>query len=90
MKMNEDEWLRSTWEAGLIKEDAGPKVYREKTPKFQMEEWQSKSMHGQFLSQTKKLSSSDTWQWLQRGELEKETEEMMMATQDRALRTRYI
>ena len=47
-------------------------------------------MHGQFLRQTKDLSSNDTWQWLQRGELKKETEGMITAAQDQALRTRYI
>ena len=47
-----------------------------------MEEWQSKPMHGQFLRQTKDLSSNDTWHWLQRGELKKETEVMIMVAQD--------
>ena len=55
-----------------------------------MEEWQSKPMHVQFQRQTKDLSSNDTWQWLKRGELKKETEGMIMATQDQTLRTRYI
>ena len=36
--MNEDEWLRSAWEEGLIKEDEDPKVYREKASKSPMEE----------------------------------------------------
>ena len=90
LKMNEDEWLRSAWEEGLIKEDEDPKVYRKKTSKLQMEEWQSKPMHGQFLKLTKGLSSNDTWQWFQRVELKKETEGMIMAAHDQALRTRYI
>ena len=55
-----------------------------------MEEWQSRAMHGQFLRQTKNLSYNDTWQWLQRGELKKEKEGMIMAAQDQAIRTRYI
>ena len=75
---------------GLIKEDEDPKVYRERTSKSRMEEWQSGPMHGQLLRQTKDLSSNDTWQWLQRGELKKETEGMIMAAQDQALRKRYI
>ena len=37
-----------------------PKIYREKTSKSRMEEWQSKPMHGQFLRQTKDLSSNET------------------------------
>ena len=89
LKMNEDEWLRSAWVEGLIKEDEDPQVYKERTSKSQMEDWQNKPMHGQFLRQAKNLSSNDTWQWLQRGELKKETEEIM-AAQDQALRTRYI
>ena len=88
--MNEDELLRSAWEEGLIKEDEDPKVYKEKTSKSWMEEWQSKPMHDQFLRQIKDLSSNDIWQWLQRGELKKETEGMVMAAQGRALGTRYI
>ena len=90
LKINEDDWLRSAWEEGLIKEEEDLKVYREKTLKSWMEEWQSKTMHGQFLKQTKDLSCSDTWQWLQRGELKKETEGMIMAAPDQTLRTRYI
>ena len=90
LKMNEDECLRSAWEEGLFKEDEDPKVYGEKTSKSWMEEWQSKAMHGQFLRQTKDPSSNDTWQWLQRGELKKETEGMIMAAQDQSLKTRYI
>ena len=37
LKMNEDEWLRSAWEEGLIKEDEDPQVYRERTSKSWME-----------------------------------------------------
>ena len=55
-----------------------------------MEDWQNKPMQGQFLRQTGDLSSNDTWQWLQTGELKKETEEMVMAAQEQALKTRYI
>ena len=90
LKMNEDEWLRSAWEEGLIKEDEDLKVYRERTSKSQREDWQNKPMHGQFLRQTKDLSRNDTWQWLQRGELKKETEGIIIAAHDQALRTRYI
>ena len=90
LKMNEDEWLRSAWEEGLIKEDEDPKVYRERTSKSWMDEWQNKPMHGQCLRQTNDLSSNDTWQWLQRGELNKETQGMIMAAQDQALTTSYI
>ena len=38
LKMNKDEWLRSAWEEGLIKEDEDPQVYRERTSKSRMED----------------------------------------------------
>ena len=60
LKINEDAWLRGAWEEGFIKEDEDPKIYREKKSKSKREEWQSKPMHGQFLRQTKDLSSNDT------------------------------
>ena len=28
LKMNKDEWLRSAWDEGLVKEDENPQVYR--------------------------------------------------------------
>ena len=90
LKMNENEWLRSSWEEGLIKEGEDPKLCWDITSKSQKEEFQRKPMHGQFLRHTKDLSSNDTWQWLQRGELKKETEGMIMAAQDQALRPIYI
>ena len=90
LKMNIDEWLRSAWKESLINKDEDPKMYREKTSKSGMEEWQSKPMHGQFLRQTKDLSNNDSWQWLQRGKLKKDTEGLIMAAQDQALTTRYI
>ena len=74
----------------MIREDEDPQVYRKRTSKSRMKDRQNKPMHGQFLRQTKDLSSNDTWQWLQRGELKKETEGMIMAAQDQVLRTRYI
>ena len=43
-----------------------------------------------FYDRPKTCPANDTWQWLQRGELKKETEGMIMAAQDQALRTRYI
>ena len=41
LKMNEDEWLRSAWEEGLIKEDEDLQVYKERTSKSQMKDWQN-------------------------------------------------
>ena len=71
-------------------DDEDPETYKERTARYRREEWHRKPMHGQFIRQTSDMFDNDTWQWLQRGKLKKETEGMLMAAQDQALRTRYI
>ena len=90
LKNSEDQWLRDAWEERLIKVDEEPEEYKKRISKSRMEDWHNKPMHGQFIRQTEQLASKESWQWLQRGELKKETEGMIMAAQDQALRTRYI
>lgn len=90
LKTSEDEWLMSAWEEGMIKVDEDPEIYRDRKMTIRREGWHDKPMHGQYMRQTKELASEDTWQWLLRGELKKETEGMITAAQDQALRTRYV
>ena len=90
LKTNQDEWLKSAWNEKLIKDDEDPETYKERRTRGRQEEWHTKTMHGQFIRQTSDIASEGTWQWLERGELKKETEGMIMAAQDQALRTRYI
>jgi len=47
--------------------------------------WMTKPLHGQFLRQTQQIADSKSWAWLTTGELKKETEGFLMATQDQAL-----
>ena len=47
-------------------------------------------MHGQYQRQTREVASEGSWEWLTRGELKKETEGMLMAAQEQALRARYV
>ena len=51
------------------------------------EGWKNKPLHGQFLPQTEEIRDDDTWDWLRKGELKKETEGMITVAQDLALRT---
>ena len=90
LKTSEDQWLAKAWEENLIKEDEDPETYKDRIRQKRKEDWRRKVMHGQFTRQTEDISSNDSWQWLQRGELKKETEGMLMAAQDQALRTRYV
>ena len=74
----------------VVKEDEDPEVYKNQANLKRKERWINKPMHGQLARQTAELSTQESWQWLQRGELKKETEGMIMAAEEQALRTRYI
>ena len=90
LKHSQDEWLTTAWNEKVISVDEDPERFRERIANKRKEEWENKQMQGQYLRQTKDIAQNGSWQWLMRGELKKETEGMLMAAQDQALRTRYI
>ena len=55
-----------------------------------MESYKEKVLYGQYQKLTAGIRSSDSWEWLRNGTLKKETEGMLMAAQDQALRTNAI
>ena len=61
---------------------------RKKTERWT--ELREKALHGQHFRQTDSISSKETWTWLQKGFLKKETEGLILAAQDQALRTNAI
>ncbi|XP_072169481.1 uncharacterized protein [Diadema setosum] len=52
--------------------------------------WREKQLHGQFCRETENISSNDTWLWLKKGELKKETEGLVIAAQEQALSTNAL
>ena len=47
-------------------------------------------MNGQYERQTTEINkAAESWQWLKRGTLKRETEALLVAAQDQALRTNY-
>ena len=63
--------------------------YREMQKSKRAEEWIEKPMNGQYIRQTKELTAPQTWKWMSRGSLKRETESLIVAAQDQALRTNY-
>ena len=55
-----------------------------------LEDWEEKVLHGQYLRQTKEVRSDQCWAWLQNGDLKKETESIILATQNQSIRTNLV
>ena len=49
----------------------------------------NKVMHGQFSRQIEDFASKESWQWLKRGCLKRQTESLLIAAQDQALGINY-
>ena len=45
---------------------------------------------GQFVRLTKEVGNQDRWQWLRNGTLKRETESLIFAAQEQAIRTNVI
>ena len=53
------------------------------------QEWKEKPLHKQFARETEDQSNEDTWTWLKQGSFKRETEALIIAAQDQAIRTSY-
>ena len=55
-----------------------------------LEKWASKVMQGQYRRQITAIADPSSWHWLKYQDLKKETESLIIAAQDQAIRTNYI
>ena len=53
-------------------------------------QWKEKHLHGKFLRETEEVQGEGTWGWIRKGYLKKETEGLVFAAQEQALRTNWI
>ena len=52
--------------------------------------WEEKMLHSQIVRQTKEVGNQDNWPWLRNGTLRRETESLIFAAQEYAIRTNVI
>ena len=50
-------------------------------------QWKVKQLHGNFIRKAEEIRSEETWGWIWKGYLKKETEELIFTAQKQALRT---
>ena len=49
-----------------------------------------KKLHGQFFNQIEEVAGEEKWLWLRDGSIKRETESLIMAVQEQAIRTNAI
>ena len=54
------------------------------------QKWVGKQLHGRFKRLINNISHDKTWAWLRKGNFKRETESLLMATQNSAIRTNRI
>ena len=47
-------------------------------------------LHGQFENDTEEIKVKESWDWVRRGDLKRETEALIMAAQEQALNTNSV
>ena len=78
-------------EEGIFKEQVeGKEEYKKRVDAEKKEEVESMKLHGQFERDTKDLKTEESWNWLSKGYLKRETESLITAAQDQALNTNSI
>ena len=76
---------------GILKGDVIDKDKdKNNNERAKLEKWTSKVMHGQYRRQITAIADPSSWHWLKYQDLKKETESLIIAAQDQAIRTNYI
>ena len=54
------------------------------------QKWEGKQLYGRFKRLINNISHDKTWTWLRKGNIKRETESLLMAAQNSAIRTNHI
>ena len=71
----------------MIVEEENLQDYKMRKKEEKVREWKEKALHGQFVQQILDLAGEESLRCLGNGFLKKETEGLILAAQEQALRT---
>ena len=72
-------------------EYGGPESSAKKQKKEERhKQWKEKQLHGKFEWEKEEAKSEEIWGWIKKGYLKRETEDLIFAAQEQALRTNWI
>ena len=73
----------------IVKEES-LQDYERRRKDEKVKNWKEKALHGVFVQQISDEAGEESWRWLRNGFLKKETEGLILAAQEQALRTNSI
>ena len=83
--------LQEVVKEDIITEKEDPRTVKERLYKAREDKYNSKPLHSAFCRETKEINDQEkSWHWVKKGYLKKETEGLIMAAQDQAIRTNWI
>ena len=85
------EWmLQAALKEKVIVEEESLQDYEKRRKDEKVKKWKEKTLHGAFVQQISDEAGEESWRWLRNGFLKKETEGLILAAQEQALRTNSI
>ena len=91
LDQSEERLLRLSKSERILPQYGGPVSTAMKQKKEQRyKQWKEKQLHGKFIRETEEVKSEEIWGWIRKGYLKKETEGLIFATQEQALRAKWI
>uniref|UniRef100_A0A803T202 Reverse transcriptase domain-containing protein n=1 Tax=Anolis carolinensis TaxID=28377 RepID=A0A803T202_ANOCA len=91
VKQSEEPALIEVKNQKLLKTQQTKNQYKKTALQTRADSWHNKTLHGKFLDKIEgKADKEKTWLWLTNGTLKKETEGLILAAQEQAIRTNAI
>ena len=87
---HEDPWLKAAWKEKVVTLAGDTEEIKRRMKEQRKDNWKGKVLHGQYLRQIEEISTKETWGWLRKGELKRETEGTILAAQEQSLPTNYL
>ena len=91
LSKNQEEWLMfARKELKLPIENESKLEFKNRKEREKLSSWKEKKLHGKFAKDTDDIKTDESFNWLCKEELKRETESLILAAQEQALNTNSV